>query len=512
MGEGENRHSFCTPVDLEGHMGTDGKYYLINFSHLFPPQYLETVPGGHNNHQVLRPELVRTFHAPLSSDALTEYDQSPKNFSDVVDATRYISTELVPKFAKKLIQVPPEKRDKFELILMLHASGINVRFLGELYTEVKRLGSEYWCLRLTIEMCARVIKNDIRALMRQKMREMCLPGESAYRTLVVRRLNRIFGNSIDTMKYWMSSIRKEIITRFPPFSVSSKEDLLQWISATSKRLGMVDGRCVLLRFVSHMLGLRFADTTWQEMLQDSTAFDRAEPFTDTDLTEIRVRVKEMNIAAHSAGFMLKVKAKMTDNAEERRRMLSLAIGQFHQALEGNPDNKVTLRNLGECHVSLNDYEEGLKCYIRALNAGPNDTTTLFKYAIALDKAGRLDEAEKYFLQSLEACPTHSNCCYHYADFLCYHRKNFVDARRFYERSLEIDPFNRSAANNFAVFLATMVRSYDEAEKYFQRAVSSSSNYVHMENYAAFLKYIRNDPEKAKVYSEKAKECRIKIDI
>lgn len=493
-------------------MGTDNKYYLINFGHLFPPQYLESEPGSHNNHQVLRPELVRTFHAALSSDALTEYDQNPKNLSDVVDATRYISTELVPKFAQKLIQVPPEKRDKFELILMLHAAGINVRFLGELYAEVKRLGSEYWCLRLTIEMCARVIKNDVRSLMRQKMREMCLPGESAYGSLVVRRLNRIFGNSIDTMKYWMSTIRKEINARFPPFSVSNKEDLLQWISATSKRLGMVDGRCTLLRVVSHMLCLRFADTTWQEMLHDSTAFDRAEPFTDTDLTEIRVKVKEMNIAAHSAGFMLKVKAKLTDNAEERRRMLSLAIGQFHQALEGNPDNKITLRNLGECHVSLNDYEEGLKCYIRALSASPNDTTTLFKYAIALDKAGRLDEAEKYFLQSLEACPTHSNCCYHYADFLCYHRKNFDDARRFYERSLEIDPFNRSAANNYAVFLATTSRSYDEAEKYFIRAVSNGSNHVHMENYAAFLMYIRNDPEKAKKYSEKANECRIRIDI
>ena len=499
-------------MDLEGHMGTDKKYYLINFSHLFPAQYLESEPGGHNNHQVLRPELVRTFHVPLSSDALTEHNQNTRDFNDVVEATKYVSSELVPNFAHKLVQVPPEKRDKFELILMLHAAGINVRFLGELYMEMKRLGNEYWCLRLTIEMSARVIKNDVRSLMRQKMREMCVPGESAYRSLVVRRLNRIFGNSIDTMRYWSSVLRKELSARFPPFSVGHKEDVLQGIAAASKRLAMIDGRCILFKYVTHMLSLRFANTTWREILYDSTAFDRAEPFTDTDLTDIREKVKEMNIAAHSAGFMLKVKAKMTDNTEERRRMLSLAIGQFHQALEGNPDNKVTLRNLGECHVSLNDYEEGFKCYVRALHAGPNDTTTLFKYAIALDKAGRLDEAEKYFLQSLEACPTHSNCCYHYADFLCYHRKNFDGARKFYKRSLDIDPFNRSAANDFAVFLVTVDRSYDEAEKYFLCAVNNGSNYIHMNNYAAFLKYIRNDPDKAKVYKEKARECHSKIDL
>lgn len=138
----------------------------------------------------------------------------------------------------------------------------------------------------------------------------------------------------------------------------------------------------------------------------------------------------MNIAAHSSGFVLKMKAMAAKNPQERSRLLHLANQQFTKALESNPDNKVshcvpchfidsqvTLRNLGDCFSAAGQYAEAHDCYKRALSVDRDDTTSLFKFALSLDQAGHFDEAEEYYLKSLEACPTHSNCCYCYADFL-----------------------------------------------------------------------------------------------
>ena len=39
---GMNAHSrkeLYTPLDLEGHLGSDGKHYLLDFSRVMPPEY-----------------------------------------------------------------------------------------------------------------------------------------------------------------------------------------------------------------------------------------------------------------------------------------------------------------------------------------------------------------------------------------------------------------------------------------------------------------------------------------
>jgi hypothetical protein len=58
-----------TPADLEGHKGTDGRYYLVDFSRMFPPE--APVRKIKNSHlfRLLRPELVIQFPTPLCSDS-----------------------------------------------------------------------------------------------------------------------------------------------------------------------------------------------------------------------------------------------------------------------------------------------------------------------------------------------------------------------------------------------------------------------------------------------------------
>lgn len=531
--------AFDTPANLEGHLGTDGLYYLVNFSRIFPPQFRPsflsslppqpTVTGTPGNQEQaplecgendrLRPEFVSSYEKALFPNAtLSEHTMvvprgcseamratAQGNVQDLRDATDYLVRTVIPRFAERLVAVPTARRESFPLVMRMHEAGINVRFLGLLHNEAKQRKDEYWCVQIMIEMCARVIKNQVRALLRRKMRELMLPGESVYRSVVVAHLNLVFGSSKASLRHWSTAIVPALSQRFRPFVYSGKHHLLHVITQSPQRLGLRDGRCLLFAEVARVLGLQFTSTTWQELRINSRAFDRYQPFTDTDLREMKECLKEMNIALHATGFMLKVKAKMSGNNDERKRLLELAAHQFELALDASPNNRITLRNLGDCLAALDRFDEAQDCYLRALAAAASDTTTLYKYAIALDKRGRLDDAEEYFLRSLEACPTHSNCCYYYADFLCHHRKNFADAERFYQRSLEIDPNNRAAANNFAVFLATVRRDYDCAQSFFKVAVSHSHNPVHYLNYASFLLYIRRDETQASRYLDKARK-------
>jgi len=58
----------------EGHAGTDGRYYIVDFARVMPPEYIR--PRARMWHSrgafftLLRPEFVKSFSEPLCPDAL----------------------------------------------------------------------------------------------------------------------------------------------------------------------------------------------------------------------------------------------------------------------------------------------------------------------------------------------------------------------------------------------------------------------------------------------------------
>lgn len=75
------------PGDIEGHLGRDGRYYLLDFSRACPPECPlpnQPMEKGSLFFKLLRPELVRGNRAPLSSDALTRWGMNdPSKFVDL---------------------------------------------------------------------------------------------------------------------------------------------------------------------------------------------------------------------------------------------------------------------------------------------------------------------------------------------------------------------------------------------------------------------------------------------
>lgn len=61
----------CGPGDIEGHLGVDGRYYVLDTARVFPPT--DPMPGlrGGFLFQLFRPEFVKNYETPLCSDAFS---------------------------------------------------------------------------------------------------------------------------------------------------------------------------------------------------------------------------------------------------------------------------------------------------------------------------------------------------------------------------------------------------------------------------------------------------------
>ena len=99
------------PFDIEGHRGTDGRVYLVDFHRVFPPE--PTQASTHlqlkNAHlyRLLRPELVRSNEKPLSSDAYVRSsevrsDGKREAEEEVKEAYERLVTKVIPRFAEQL--------------------------------------------------------------------------------------------------------------------------------------------------------------------------------------------------------------------------------------------------------------------------------------------------------------------------------------------------------------------------------------------------------------------------
>ena len=341
-------------------------------------------------------------------------------------------------------------------------------------------------------MVSRTVKSQVRLLWREAQFKRHLQCLSIDKAITASYFNALLGRSAAGELFWKQKLVPAMEMKYPPFKWDTNESLLQRMVEESTNLGLKDVRCLIFKNTTRKLGIRLMPITWEELSQHPSGFVRAQPLTATDITDLSAQTKEMDIANIASGFVLKARAKMVASEDERQRLLTLAVEKFSGALQGNPNNQETLQNLGECFAAMERYEESRDVFTRATLLAPDDTVTWFKFAISLVKQGQSDEAEECFLRSLEACPTHSNCCNSYADFLTNHRKNFADAELLYKRALLIDPKNATAANNYAVFLTTVRHNNVLAGHMFRIATKYSSNPQNAANYAAFLFYIKHD--------------------
>ena len=239
-----------TPCDLEVHRGTDGKIYLIDFSRLMPPENPHTNKSYYFYfylffyfsiycfrktkfsylYELLRPELVREYKVPLSSDAFSRFSSHSQenkiNNNEIKEATNYLFDTVIPKFSFSLLNSFEKSENSlihFNLTNMLHNMGINIRMIFRVVESLcslkqkmveKSSAIDDLVVLLFCEMIARILKIQTRKIFRKRMKELRSPVEEPFITIFLDFLNVVFGNNQTSEKFWVESIPKKICQKF----------------------------------------------------------------------------------------------------------------------------------------------------------------------------------------------------------------------------------------------------------------------------------------------------------
>ena len=187
--------------------------------------------------------------------------------------------------------------------------------------------------------------------------------------------------------------------------------------------------------------------------------------------------------------------------EEQKRLLDAALVKF-------PKSAYVLGSYALYWEDQHEMDEAEKYYLNAIEADPKHANNLGNYATFLWKHRQdYDKAEEYYQRAIEADPKHVNTLGNYANFLWKHRQDYDKAEEYYQRAIEADPKRANTLGNYENFLCDQRQDYDKAEEYCQRAIEADpKNADQLGNYATFLWKHRQDYDKAEEYYQRAIEA------
>ncbi|EFA86726.1 hypothetical protein PPL_00531 [Heterostelium album PN500] len=337
------------PIDIEGHVGTDGRFYLLDFARLSPPE--PPIHRGAYLYRLLRLELVRTFTTPLCSDAFSPMSTiSVENHNaEVKEAYDFLMTTIIPKLAITLDVKDSQAIEKMEFSKIFHSEGVNMRQIGQ----VRQYAQNEMVRRyLMTEALVRCLKSLTRELLRREMKKTHLPSDYPYRRVMVNFLNLIFGEGQATKTFWDQILKPKLEKKFkgifnlPPKGVielpvdrkmtfEKDTDLKSFLERGSTRT-------VLLKRFTASIGLVLSKQSKSEFyVSDSVTF------VDPDIIEMRTQITRLNIIDYADGMSLYFKSqqlKKENNA--RNRLLSISKSRLEQSLHSMSTNYAAIFQLG----------------------------------------------------------------------------------------------------------------------------------------------------------------------
>eukprot|EP01119_Soliformovum_irregulare_P004749 TRINITY_DN1583_c0_g2_i2.p1 TRINITY_DN1583_c0_g2~~TRINITY_DN1583_c0_g2_i2.p1 ORF type:complete len:871 (-),score=219.97 TRINITY_DN1583_c0_g2_i2:150-2762(-) len=341
------------PGDLEGHLGTDGRYYVCDFGRLFPcedPAYRNT-----ENKRVvfctpLRPEFVKFYPRPLCSDAFTSWN-SDDNFDirnrhnqEVSEATKYLYEVTIPQFAGYLdtlnIQLEDNmSKDDIEQVISIfgpavfHSRGINMRHMGYVRERVQNVTMR----KLLLSACvARVVKDRMKSMMRDRMHEVRVPSDEPFREAIVSVFNLMLGQNKSSNLYWLDEVKDQIREKFVKCLSPAEE------SDTFNLKDAVDIR-FLLMMILELTGIQIQKKASTHLLRRPHSFR----FVESDIKRNEEKVKffciRVSVRSHVA----------VDEGEEHQWTRVYQIGQrFHREISQkflfNADLSAGQFDVGRC--------------------------------------------------------------------------------------------------------------------------------------------------------------------
>lgn len=395
-------------------MGDDKRFYLLDFSRVMPP-----VPPGRskpNSHlfELFRPEFVALNRDPLCSDAFSRFSSAQpdyeKNNEAVQQAYHRLLFETIPEAAKSLqrkFDPAPSTEEllQWELSLMLHEMGVNVRYLGRVFEEIvgiarinkpvtvgflallddetamTRYGEDDKTRKddeedqvdesvvriqdyLVMEMIARVAKNLVRSRLRAKMESLRVAIDEPFKGVVVTTLNELFswrGN--ETNDFWTQVMLPAIKQKFE-VEVASIYKGGNVRRGFFKRQGLP---FILWSRIQQMLGIVFAPTISELMQSHNSIFDAGTIFNVADVLDLGDRVKSLGFVSMAMGYLAGLRAiemekcELFDLAEQSWRRAQVF---YAEALKNYPNDPVRLSLMARASIRL---AKAIRCKTLAAN-------------------------------------------------------------------------------------------------------------------------------------------------
>ncbi|EFA80740.1 hypothetical protein PPL_06326 [Heterostelium album PN500] len=301
------------PGDFEIHRSISSQsdlYYSLDFARLLPPQayfdeYNNSISHREIFYKLLRPELIRTYDTPLSSDAFSGWSAADPNYKsynqDVTDATNHLYDVIIREAATELESRKDSDLKKLDLAVEVHKFGINLRHLGRLRSQVDSHNTN---LRKAIlnEMVERILKNKIKDDLRLNLSGHFIGSEEKCIETIVNFLNRLFNvdRFLPSQKpFWTVTIKSLIVEKYgadccglTEAELDNKYDLIKSIDLST-----------VISLFQSKTGIKLSSR-----VRNILADNKLPRVLYTDVKSVLPLVKHSNMIARSEGISLYMKA------------------------------------------------------------------------------------------------------------------------------------------------------------------------------------------------------------
>eukprot|EP01102_Stenamoeba_stenopodia_P007672 TRINITY_DN2166_c0_g4_i2.p1 TRINITY_DN2166_c0_g4~~TRINITY_DN2166_c0_g4_i2.p1 ORF type:complete len:974 (+),score=252.47 TRINITY_DN2166_c0_g4_i2:436-3357(+) len=483
--KGASGVKLSSAADVEGHLGVDGRFYLLDFSRTLPPVKPDPKNTVGHLYLLFRPEFVKSYYKPLCPDAFSGFIEVDPNCEthnrEIVEATSHLKEKVLPVVAMHLAELVLAAKQKGQvhslpLTETLHSKGVNMRLLGLLLPHFPKDEKFALCTSLILaEAAVRVIKYFVRTKLRERMKNFQEPLRSTpYINTVIDYSNLVFGYSEASDRHWNEEIKREMREKFSvgePYT--SEEYNIKAILEESYNPDfdqMTKIRSLLFNRFQQLTGIEFtriAVEKYEALSRGKTAYNIAAPFDCTDLEAIGEHIKHMGIMNDAQGSFYFYKGTACNNAKDVTsavHFFSLAIEKYQLALRSTPNSNQLLLNIALCQVRVLELQKGslifamddpqvqeaMRYFLRALEADPKDPCTLYHYAKFLWQCDAIEKAEKNFLRCLTVEPNYIIALEDYAQFVMQIRKDVDIATRFVDRANKLKHLKNTQNNSSAL--------------------------------------------------------------
>lgn len=223
---GQNKEKTCVvrfPADVEGHKGTDNRFYLLDLARLMPPTFPnKSKVSSQYLFRLFRPEFVRSYKIPLSPDSFSNFEKcdpdAKLNKKEIEEATQalmeYIPVRVTSLEATCAFNYTTKSS---QFVNHIHKSGINLRYLPL----VRKKAGPYLRIFCMLEMITRGLKSYLRELFRISKKDQMTV--QLYRSSIIDQFNIILGNTPQTKRkttiFW-ADLHKRLMLQFDDFPTS----------------------------------------------------------------------------------------------------------------------------------------------------------------------------------------------------------------------------------------------------------------------------------------------------